>query len=173
MKKKAGKSDASEPWYRRVHQELEAHPPECWSVVNGINGAGVFLLPNDGALHEQNCSEQDIPLVGSYRIIFEFFRLSRSGAIKVSARVAGTSGEPLFDRLNSIAQDCLCPLPGRRVARQTQSVAAWPVRHERPVYAVEDHTGMANWLREFLAKPPHDFQRFLKEVESYLVSVRV
>lgn len=169
MKKRSNSGDESGPWYRRVQRELQASPPNGWSVVTGISGCGVFLLPNDSVFHDRNQSDTDLPLVGSYRIVFEFFRLTRSGAVKLSARVAGVPGKTDFDRIDEIARACASPSPRAGISYRTQSVAAWMPKGRREVFKIEDHVGMAQWVRNFLAKQPEDFSRFLVRLEVYLV----
>jgi hypothetical protein len=169
MKKRPNSVDESGRWYRRVQRELQASPPNGWSVVTEINGCGVFLLPKDSVFHDRNQSGTDLPLVGSYRLVFELFRLRQSGAVKLSARVAGVSGKSDFDRLYEIARACACPSPRAGISHQTQSVAAWMAEGQREVFEIEDHVGMAQWVRSFLSKPPNDFLIFLQRVHDYLV----
>jgi hypothetical protein len=168
MKTKKNSDGGSGSWHLRVRREIEADPPFGWSVVNGVTGVGVYLLPVEEIFREHNLSGRVRRLVGPHLVVFEFFRLNRTGAIKLSARVSGTRGDKTFDALCIIARSTNSPAPKAGVAHQTQSVAAWMSYNERPRFESADHRGMANWLREFLKTPPDDFTLFLNAVRDYL-----
>jgi|688.fasta_scaffold2190633_2 hypothetical protein len=65
----------SKSWIKGVHQNLLENPPEGWSIIEGIKGAGVQMLPIDCAHLHFNQTGQVYDLVGKFRIVFEFFRL--------------------------------------------------------------------------------------------------
>jgi hypothetical protein len=168
MKMEKNSDGGSGSWHLRVRRELEANPPFGWAVVNGITGVGVYLLPDEEIFREHNLSGRERRMVGPLLVVFEFFRLSRSGAIKLSARVSGVRGDKTFNALDAIARAANCPAPKASVAHQTQSVAAWMSYDERPMFESADHPGMANWIREFLKNPPDEFRLFLSALRDYL-----
>lgn len=142
-----------------------------WIITSAVNGGGagngLFLIPR----HWESQRWLDVgshcggfPPIENRKIIFELFRLTNSGTVKLSARCRYMNGAvpfPSFVRLETLARALGCPAPRPGRATATKSVAAWPEEQERPVFTATDYTGIANWLREFLAKPPEDFVRFI------------
>lgn len=128
------------------------------------------MLPNDCAHINRNESGVDYNLVGKFRIVFEFFRLESSGKVKISARVAGIEGQPLFHEFNGIARGLGCPEPRDTKKKTSQSVAAWPAEKERKSFKKDDHSGMAKWVRGFLCQPPADFTLFVAHSRNLLAS---
>jgi hypothetical protein len=148
-------------WINGVRQNLQVNTPAGWIILEDIKGAGVQMLPDDCIYSHHNSSKEDYDLVGAFKIIFEFFRLDRSGNVKISARINGIEGQPLFHEFNGIARGLGCPEPRDNKKKTSQSVAAWPAEKERKSFKKDDHSGMANWVRVFLCQPPADFTLFV------------
>jgi nephrocystin-3 len=148
-------------WISGVRANLIENPPSGWIVLDRIKGAGIQMLPDEQAYLIRNRSGKDLELVGNYRLVFEFFRLNRSGNLKLSVRVAGIEGQPLFHEFWAIARALGCPRPKVTKKENTQSVAVWPENEERLSFGSTDHTGMAEWVRKFLVNPPADFVLFV------------
>jgi hypothetical protein len=161
----------SKSWIKGVHQNLLENPPEGWSIIEGIKGAGVQMLPIDCAHLHFNQTGQVYDLVGKFRIVFEFFRLDSSGNVKISARVAGIEGQPIYHEFNGIARGVGCPEPRDTKKKTSQSVAAWPAEKERTSFKKDDHSGMAEWVRAFLSEPPADFTLFVALSRNLLAKV--
>jgi hypothetical protein len=157
-------------WANGVRANLMEKPPTGWIVLNGIKGSGVQMLPEDDAYLTRNGTGVDLKLVGSYRLVFEFFRLDTSGDIKLSARVAGIEGQPMFHEFWGIARCFGCPAPKGTKKKDTQSVAAWPGNEKRLSFAATNHAGMADWVREFFANPPVDFVLFVAGARNLIAS---
>jgi hypothetical protein len=121
----------------------------------------VQFLPDDYAFIVKNKSGKNRDLVGDCRIVFEFFRLSSGGKVKISARIAGIDGQPLYHEFRGLARGMGCPKPKDARKKDTQSVAAWPLHESRPNFEADDHHGMADWVRQFLQNPPANFVLFL------------
>lgn len=119
------------------------------------------MLPTDCSYIHHNKSGKSCELVGEFRVVFEFFRLDRSGKVKISARVAGIKGQPLFHDFYGIARGVGCPEPKKTKKKNSQSVASWPTEKKRIKFEENDHSGMANWVRSFLCQPPADFTLFV------------
>jgi hypothetical protein len=145
--------------------------PTGWKVLDGIMGRGIFMIPDDPVYCYQNTSGFDLPLVGRYKIVFEFFRLDHSCGVKISARVASIKGDAFFDELNDIARALGCPSPRpTSVGSNTQSVAVWPAPGERPGFRPGDTIGMVRWVRRFLSNQPPDFKLFVEQTRNLLAS---
>lgn len=157
-------------WVKQVSAGLNSTIPTGWVILEGIEGRGIQLLPLDCVYLNHNATGEDLDLVGKYKIMFEFFRLDNSGKVKISARVAGIEGDPLFHEFWGIARGLGCPKPKSTKKRNTQSVAAWPKSEERQTFDNADHAGMADWIRHFLCNPPADFTLFLAAVRNLLAS---
>jgi hypothetical protein len=169
MKNRTNKTKASKSWIKGVRDSLKQSPPTGWSIIDGINGPGVQLLPIDCTYQKHNKSGKTLDLTGSYKIVFELFRLNTSGNIKISARVASIEGEPLFHELNGIARALGCPKPKGTKKLTSQSVAAWPSDPQRKSFSTDDHEGISNWVREFLCKSPADFVLFVAMARNLLM----
>ena len=157
-------------WVTGVRAQLSANPPSGWVVLEGIAGRGVQLCPKDCVYLTKNKSGLDLKLVGTHKIVFEFFRLDGTGDLKISARVAGIKGQALYHEFFGIARGFGCPLPRKTRQTSSQSVAAWPPQGSRHSCAVNDHAGMAKWVRRFLSAPPADFTLFVAASRNLLVS---
>ena len=157
-------------WVKQVRQRLNSIPPTGWVILEGVEGRGIQLLLLDCVYINHNATGKDLDLVGKYKIVFEFFRLDNSGKVKISARVAGIKGNPLFHEFWGIARGSGCPKPKSAKKRNTQSVAAWPKFEERPIFSNADYTGMADWIRHFLCNPPADFTLFVALCRNLLAS---
>ena len=153
-----------------VRDELTKKSPLGWVVLKDIAGRGVQLCPNDCAYLTGNQSGIELQLVGPHKIVFEFFRLN-SGNLKLSARVSGIEGSPVYHEFYGIARSLGCPLPaGKGKAVSSQSVAVWPPKESRHSCAANDYVGMAEWVRSFLSAPPSDFTHFVAASRNLLVS---
>jgi len=157
-------------WIKGIRLDLSTKEPVGWIVLTGIEGRGIQLLPFGCVYLNHNSTDEDLHLVGKYKIVFEFFRLDNSRKVKISARVAGIEGDPLFHEFWGIARGLGCPKPKSTKKRNTQSVAAWPKFEERQIFDKADHVGMADWIRHFLCNPPADFTLFLAAVRNLLAS---
>ena len=80
---------------------------------------------------DRNQSGLDLKLVGSHKIVFEFFRLDGTGELKISARVAGIKEQALYHEFFGIARGFGCPLPRKTRQTSSQSVAVWPSQGSR------------------------------------------
>jgi len=169
MKKKLNKTKVSKSWIKGVRDSLKKSPPSGWSIIDGINGPGVQLLPIDCTYQNHNKSEKTLELTGSYKIVFELFRLNTSGKIKISARVAGIAGEPLFHEFNGVARALDSPKPKGTKKINSQSVAAWPAELQRECFSADNHDGIAHWIRDFLCDPPADFVLFIALARNLLM----
>ncbi len=167
MKKRTKKPTS---WISGVRQNLQGNPPEGWIILGDIKGAGVQMLPNDCVFIRNNESGNDHELVGKFKIVFEFFRLESSGNVKISARVAGIEGTPLFHEFHGIARGFGCPKPKGTKKKETQSVAAWPSKDERVKFDSKDCEGMADWVRSFFCKMPPDLALFIAAARNLLAS---
>lgn len=164
MKKK------SVSWVSGVRKFLQAGTPHGWVILDKINGRGVQLLPNDFSFLSKNQSKPERDLVGKNKIVFEFFRLDKSGDVKISARIAGTIDNPMFNQFWGIARALGCPKPKDTKKTSTQSVAAWPSHNDRPSFDADDYEGMVEWIRKFLQNPPPDFVLFVAAARNLLNS---
>jgi len=164
------KSNNKVSWVTGVRDELTKKPPLGWVVLKDIAGRGVQLCPNDCAYLTRNQSGNEHQLVGTHKIVFEFFRLN-SGSLKLSARVSGIEGSPVYHEFYGIARSLGCPLPeGKGKAVSSQSVAVWPPKESRHSCAANDHVGMAEWVRDFLSAPLSDFTFFVAASRNLLAS---
>ena len=159
-------------WIAGVRANLSQKPPSGWVVLDSITGRGVQLLPADETYLNRNRSGMDLKLVGEYKIVFEFFRLDKEGRVKISARVAGIEGHPLFHEFLGIARALGCPKPKGTAKKNTQSVAAWPAEDDRKKFDAANHKGMADWVRRFLSNPPPDFALFVAAAKNVLACQR-
>jgi hypothetical protein len=169
MKNKTNETKVSKSWIKGVRDSLKQSPPSGWRIIDGINGHGVQLLPIDCTYQNHNKSGKPLDLTGSYKIVFELFRLNTSGNIKISARVASIEGEPLFHELNGIARALGCPKPKDTKKLNSQSVAAWPADSQRDSFSSDDHDGITEWVRNFLCDPPADFVLFVAFARNLLM----
>jgi hypothetical protein len=164
------KSNNKVSWVTGVRDELTKKPPLGWVVLKDIAGRGVQLCPDDCAYLTRNQSGVELQLVGTHKIVFEFFRLN-SGKLKLSARVSGIDGSPVYHEFNGIARSLGCPLPeGMGKPKSSQSVAVWPPKESRHSCAANDYVGMAEWVRNFISAPPGDFSRFVAASRNLLAS---
>ena len=147
-------------WIHGLRRALLDRGPAGWKVMEGIQGAGVQLLPDDPIFLQRNASGAPHALVGPYKVIFEVFRLTTTGNLKISARISAKETQPLFHEFNGIARALKCPQPKGSRSQLSQSVAAWPANPYRQSFASTDYEGMARWVREFLHQPPADFTLF-------------
>lgn len=157
-------------WIKGIRLELSTKEPVGWIVLSGIKGRGIQLLPFDCVYLNHNSTDEERSLVGKYKIVFEFFRLDKSGKVKLSARVAGIERDSLFHEFWGIARGLGCPKPDKTKKKNTQSVAAWPKSEERQTFDNADHAGMAGWIRHFLCNPPADFTQFFAAARNLLAS---
>jgi hypothetical protein len=164
------KSNNKVSWVTGVRHELTQKPPLGWVVLKVIAGRGVQLCPNDCAYLTRNQSGIELQLVGTHKIVFEFFRLN-SGKLKLSARVSGIEGSPVYHEFYGIARSLGCPLPERKgKPKSSQSVAVWPPEESRHSCVANDYVGMAEWVRNFLSAPPSDLTLFVAASRNLLVS---
>ncbi|MEI6560969.1 MAG: hypothetical protein WCO68_02675 [Verrucomicrobiota bacterium] len=151
------------PWKAGVKELLKEKPPKGWQVLD-ISGDGVYLLPNDLAECQGNHSKREQALVGPYKLVVEFFLLSRSLKGKISVRIALGEEKACFDHFWKVARTLQCPKPRTpSQALNTQSVAAWPEPSKRPVFQRNEHARMAKWVKEFLENPPSEMKQLLQE----------
>jgi len=164
------KSNNKVSWASGVRDELTKKSQLGWVVLKDIAGRGVQLCPNDCAYLTRNQSGNELQLVGTHKILFEFFRLN-SGKLKLSARVSGMEGSPVYHEFYGIARSLGCPLPeGKGKPVSNQSVAVWPPEESRQSCAANDYVGMAEWVRSFLSAPPSDFSLFVAASRNLLAS---
>lgn len=153
-------------WERNVYEAIQYKPICGWTLLT-IKGRGVFLLPCDLERNPNNRSGNELDLVGKYKVVFEFFRLDRSGVIKLSARVAGIYDQPQFHEFWGIARACVTPKPGKPTKiTTTQSVAKWNLGLGR-TFDRNDTTGMVCAIESFLMSPTSDFNLFLACIRNY------
>jgi hypothetical protein len=157
-------------WVNGVRANLRENPPSGWAVLESITGRGVQLLPADRVFLEHNQSGRTLELVGEYKLVFEFFRLDQDEKVKISARVAGIEGHPLFHEFWGVARALGCPKPKGTTKKITQSVAAWPASEERSSFPAKSHQNMADWVSKFLQNPPADFVLFVAAARNLLTS---
>ena len=151
------RSNLRNSWVLGVRSNLQNSSISEWNVLENVDGRGVFLLPSELYSRRSFAGRPNRDLVGTYKLVFEFFRLDGSGQVKISARVSGIEGDRLFEEFWQIARDCECPAPRRSShQRDTQSVAKWV----GPSFPSNDHRGMANWIRRFLSQEPDSFSHF-------------
>ena len=161
--------------YDAIHEALNGKLPiyKEWKIIEATNngnqaGSGLFLIPKTW----EGCpwlllgdTPEGFPIIGNRKVIFELFRLTQSGRIKLSARCRYLDGVKPFasyDKLRRLARSLGCPSPKNVQAVSTKSVATWPIR--RPYFKKRDYKGIAEWLWKFLSSPPKDFDEFIKSV---------
>ena len=149
--------------YADIRNLLIENPPTNWQVLSNVDGAGVYLLHKDLDLKTLESGTVK-KLVGPYQIVFEFFCLTTSGEVKISARVAGKDGTEIYNHFNKLAKDCRCPPPDNRGqdSKDTKSVASWPKDRKK----FDTNQNRANWIRNFLNDSTHELNKFISEIRS-------
>ena len=137
--------------YKQIFDNLKANSVAGWETIH--HGNGVYLWPKD------LCRFDGLPrdsILHDWEILFEVYLRTYDMKVTARARVNGLNFK-CFQQA-SIAAGCTRP-QGKKDSAETVGVALWD-----KLELGKNPDAVANKIRNFLAKPPDSFLKYLREL---------